>query len=70
MDVIHQVTAAGNPPLFAEPQYRNAALEVISRETGAPVFLLDPLVTGDGSMTAYEDVMKKNLHTLLEALSK
>ncbi|MBR6754010.1 MAG: zinc ABC transporter substrate-binding protein [Clostridia bacterium] len=69
-DVIHQVTAAGNPPLFAEPQYRNAALEVISRETGAPVYLLDPLVTGDGSMTAYEDVMKKNLHTLLEALSK
>lgn len=69
-DVIHQVTAAGNPPLFAEPQYRNAALEVISRETGAPVYLLDPLVTGDGSMTAYEDVMEKNLHVLLEALSK
>lgn len=69
-EVIHTVHEAGSPPLFAEPQYRNAALEVISRETGAPVYLLDPLVTGDGSMTAYEDVMEKNLNVLLEALSK
>lgn len=69
-EVIRTVEEAGNPPLFAEPQYKNAALEAISRETGAPVYMLDPLVTGDGSITAYEDVMLKNLDTLLEALEQ
>ena len=49
---------------------RKMFLEAISRETGAPVYLLDPMVTGDGSLTAYEDVMVRNLHTLLEALEK
>ena len=69
-EVIDQVTAAGNPPLFAEPQYRNAALEAISRETGAPVYRLDPVVTGNGSPTAYEDAMEQNLNILLSALGE
>ncbi len=63
-----RVRAAGNPPLFAEPQYEGAALRVIASETGAPVYELDPLVTGDGALTAYEDVMRKNLAVLQEAL--
>ena len=67
-EVVNTVQEAGSPPLFAEPQYKNAALEVIGRETGAPVYLLDPMVTGDGSLTAYEDTMLKNLQTLLDAL--
>ena len=29
---------------------------------------LDPLATGDGSLTAYEDVMRRNLEVLKEAL--
>ena len=66
--VIEKVKAAGNPPLFSEPQYENAALRTVAQETGAPVYELDPLVTGDGAKTAYEDVMRKNLQVLLEAL--
>lgn len=66
--VIHTVKAAGNPPLFSEPQYENAALRTVAQETGAPVYELDPLVTGDGSLTAYEDTMRKNLTVLEEAL--
>ena len=69
-EVIDQVTAAGNPPLFADPQYRNAALEAISRETGAPVYRLDPVVTGNGNPTAYEDAMEQNLNILLSALGE
>lgn len=68
--VIDQVRAAGNPPLFAEPQYESTALRTVAQETGAPVYELDPLVTGDGSLTAYEDVMRKNLAVLLEALGQ
>ena len=67
-EVVDQVHAAGNPPLFSEPQYENAAVRAVSQETGAPVFELDPLVTGDGALTAYEDVMRRNLKVLQEAL--
>ncbi|MBR3108276.1 MAG: zinc ABC transporter substrate-binding protein [Clostridia bacterium] len=67
-EVIQKVRAAGNPPLFSEPQYESAALRTVAQETGAPVYELDPLVTGDGAKTAYEDVMRKNLAVLLEAL--
>ena len=66
--VIEKIKAAGNPPLFSEPQYENTALRTVALETGAPVYELDPLVTGDGAKTAYEDVMRKNLQVLLEAL--
>ncbi|MBR0227473.1 MAG: zinc ABC transporter substrate-binding protein [Clostridia bacterium] len=68
-EVIAKVKAAGNPPLFSEPQYESAALRTVALETGAPVYELDPLVTGDGEKTAYEDVMRKNLQVLREALS-
>ena len=68
--VIEKVKAAGNPPLFSEPQYENAALRTVAQETGSPVYELDPLVTGDGAKTAYEDVMRKNLSVLLEALGE
>ena len=38
-------------------------------DTGAKVYELDPVVTGDGSPTAYEDTMRKNAAILVEALS-
>ncbi len=66
--VIQRVKDAGCPPLFSEPQYENTALRTVAAETGALVFELDPLVTGDGALTAYEDTMRKNLIVLQEAL--
>ena len=67
-EVVDAVKAAGCPPLFTEPQYESAAVQAVSQETGAPVYALDPLVTGDGAMTAYQDVMRANLAVLQEAL--
>ena len=66
--VIQEIRDAGCPPLFSEPQYESSALRSIAAETGAPVFELDPLVTGDGALSAYEDTMLKNLSVLREAL--
>ncbi len=63
----------GAPPLFVEPQYEDMAAKTISRETGAPIFSLDPIVTGpeqDVPLTLYEDVMRRNLQVLLEALGE
>ena len=64
------VKTQGAPPLFVEPQYEDMAAKTIARETGAPLFTLDPIVTGpaDAPLTHYEDVMRQNLAVLLEAL--
>lgn len=68
MSLVDLVRQNGNPPLFSEPQYENAALKTVANETGAPVYELDPLVTGDGALSAYQDVMRRNLAVLQEAL--
>lgn len=57
--------------LFAEPQYELKSAEIIARETGAKIYTLDPIVTGDadaGSYDAYITAMEANLKTLIEAL--
>jgi zinc transport system substrate-binding protein len=63
----------GLPPLFTEPQYPDLAARTLAAETGAKMYALDPLVTGpldDGSLTAYEDGMRKNMQILTEALGE
>ena len=66
------VKALGAPPLFVEPQYEDMAAKTISRETGAPLYTLDPIVTGpaDAPLTHYEDAMRQNLAVLLDALGE
>lgn len=54
--------------LFVEPQYPTKSAETIARETGAKVFTLDPVVSGDGSPESYENAMRENAHVLTEAL--
>ena len=48
------------------------AAQTISRETGAPIYTLAPVVTGpetDVPLTYYEDRMRENMQTLLVALT-
>lgn len=54
--------------LFVEPQYPAKTAETIARETGAKIYTLDPVVTGDGSMDSYETLMRENARVLQEAL--
>ena len=59
------------PALFIEPQYSPKAAETIARETGAKIFTLDPVVTGESNEDAADDYinkMKENLNVLKEAL--
>ena len=61
----------GVPPLFVEPQYEDLAAQTLARETGAAVYMLNPVVTGpeeDVPLTYYEDVMLENMAVLQEAL--
>ena len=54
--------------LFVEPQYPTKSAETIARETGAQVFTLNPVVSGDGSPESYENAMRENARVLTEAL--
>ncbi|MBO4401325.1 MAG: zinc ABC transporter substrate-binding protein [Selenomonadaceae bacterium] len=57
--------------LFTEPQYSPKAAETIARETGAQIFTLDPITTGEAvpeNSGAYLDSMRQNMNTLVEAL--
>lgn len=55
--------------LFTEPQYSPKAAETISRETGAKIFELDPITTGEmNNPDAYINAMQKNSQTLADAL--
>ena len=64
------VTSLNIQALFVEPQYPQKAAETIARETGAQIYTLDPVVSGDSSKESYETLMRENARVLLEALSK
>ena len=67
------IRSLGNPPLFVEPQYEDLSARVLAAETGAPVFTLDPVVTGpeeNPPLDYYETVMRRNMETLQQALGQ
>lgn len=56
--------------LFVEPQYPQNAAQTIARETGATVYQLDPVVSGDGEMDSYERAMRENARVFMEAFAQ
>ena len=70
-ETIEKIYALPHKALFAEPQYSPAAAETIARETGAKLYQLDPVVTGEANeqaKDAYIHAMRKNMEVLQEAL--
>lgn len=67
-DTIEIVRRSKIKVLFAEPQYTAKAAETIARETGAKIFILDPVVTGSMEPDAYIKIMESNSKILEEAL--
>lgn len=66
--LVEKVRAANLPPLFTEPQYEDRAARAVALETGAQIYELDPIVTGDGAPDAYELGMRANARALVKAL--
>ena len=54
--------------LFIEPDYKGSSAEILSNETGARILTLNPVIRGEVSLTAYEDIMRANLETILKAV--
>ena len=72
-DTIKIVNSLPVKVLFTEPQYSPKAAETISRETGAEIFTLDPITTGEAvpeNADDYLNKMEQNMLTLVKALSK
>lgn len=69
-DIIDVIEKTGVKALFAEPQYSPRAVDSIAKQTGAKVYTLDPVVTGENAadFDAYIKAMDANMESLLEAL--
>lgn len=70
-NIIKDVNKLSSKILFTEPQYSPAAAETIARETGADIYTLDPIVTGEANeqaLDAYINTMKQNAQILRDAL--
>ena len=58
--------------IFTEPQYSPKAAQTIADETGAKIYTLDPIVTGETNENAANDYlnkMRQNMNVLAAALS-
>lgn len=55
--------------LFVELDYKGSAATVLSNETGVEICVLNPVINGDESLTAYEDIMRGNMNVVLKAVS-
>lgn len=65
VDKIKEIKPAA---IFSEPQYSDRLAQMLSHETGVPVFVLDPAASGVSGPESYIDVMQKNLQILHQAL--
>ena len=65
-DLVKELGVRG---LIVEPQYPAKAAQTIARETGAQVYTLSPVVSGDGAMDSYEKQMMENAQIMMGALS-
>ncbi len=70
-ETIEKINSLPVKVIFTEPQYSPKAAETIARETGAKIFELDPIVTGEAkpeNLLDYVDRMLNNVITLSKAL--
>ena len=54
--------------LFIEPQYTGSAAEILKNETDINIYVINPVTSGEVSLTAYEDIMKENYELILKAV--
>ena len=54
--------------LFIEPHYEGNAADILANETGAKIYVLNPVITGEKALSAYEDTMRENIKTILKAV--
>lgn len=66
--LIERVKSGSCNAIFTEPQYPDDTARTISRETNVPVYVLDPIVTGEMTADSFLSTLQSDLDTLLSAL--
>jgi ABC-type Zn uptake system ZnuABC Zn-binding protein ZnuA len=66
MNLVNTIKEKRAGAIFTEPQYPEKIGKALSKETGIPVAMLDPVATGpeNAPLTYYETVMRQNIKTL------
>ena len=54
--------------LFVAPDYSGSSAEILGRETNAEIYVLNPIISGEEKLTAYEDTMNENYKIILKAV--
>lgn len=72
VETTDMVKETGVKIILAEPQYETDTVKTVSQETGAEIYMLDPIVTGDKNdlPQVYFDKMRENTSTLIKAIRK
>jgi len=70
MFIVQTIRHTRTGAIFIEPQYPGKVGNSLSKETGVPVAMLDPVATGpeNAPLTYYETVMRKNMKTIAATL--
>ena len=71
-ETIEKLKSKSVKVIFTEPQYSPKAAQTIADETGAKIYTLDPIVTGEAnenSANDYINKMRQNMNVLVTALS-
>ncbi|MCX7803978.1 MAG: zinc ABC transporter substrate-binding protein [Planctomycetota bacterium] len=69
IEIVELIRREKPAAIFYEPGHFRKEAETIGRETGVPVYCLDPVASGEPVPDAYENAMRKNLETLKTALA-
>lgn len=54
--------------LLVDPNYSGSGAEILKRETNTEIYILNPIVSGEEKLTAYEDIMRENYKMILKAV--
>lgn len=67
--ISEEIKEHGIKALFIEPDYDGSAAEILKNETGAEIYVLNPVISGEKEETAYEDTMRENIKIILKAVN-
>lgn len=54
--------------LLVEPNYNGSGAKILSEETSAKIYVINPVISGEVKLTAYEDIMRENYKNILRAV--
>lgn len=54
--------------LLVDSRYSGSAAEILRKETNSEIYVINPVISGEKKLTAYEDIMKENYNAILKAV--